>query len=159
MNRRSTILLALFAIALGAAAGQDESRQPAGVSAPLPRPDLVGRVLSAHTGEPLAGAHVYIYTAAVRKGTSPFCPSCYVDCGKSATTDAEGRFAIESLDPDLHCCGLVWCIQKITVRLIPMHHLCEAGQPHERDPDMWVPGLFLNVEPILVHVVHPGRKL
>jgi hypothetical protein len=64
------------------------------------RPNLRGRVVSPD-GRPIYGATVSIYTAGVRTGTSPYCPSCYADCGKSAVTDSAGNFAIESLDPEL----------------------------------------------------------
>jgi len=64
------------------------------------RPDLEGRVIT-KGGEPVAGAHVLIRTAAVRQGTSPLCPSCYADCKKSGQTDKQGRFRISSLDPEL----------------------------------------------------------
>jgi hypothetical protein len=37
----------------------------------------------------------------VRQGTSPFCPSCYPDCHKTAVSDKHGRFRIEALDPQL----------------------------------------------------------
>ena len=63
-------------------------------------PDMKGRVLSS-VGKPLAGAHVMIDSAAVRRGTSPLCPSCYADCRKSAETDPDGRFRIASVDPEL----------------------------------------------------------
>jgi len=63
------------------------------------RPNLAGRVSSGDG--PVAGATVMIYTAGVREGSSPFCPSCYADCGKRAVTDDQGRFRIESLDPSL----------------------------------------------------------
>ncbi len=64
------------------------------------KPDMTGRVLSSG-GKPLAGAHVMIDSAAVRRGTSPLCPSCYADCRKSAETDSDGRFRIASVDPEL----------------------------------------------------------
>lgn len=64
------------------------------------RPDLRGIVRSVDE-KPVASAHVYIYTAGVRTGTSSFCPSCYPDCGKSTQTSDDGQFVIESLDPDL----------------------------------------------------------
>jgi protocatechuate 3,4-dioxygenase beta subunit len=64
------------------------------------RPDIVGVVAGAD-GKPLAGATLYVSTVAVRKGTSPFCPSCYPDCGKRARSDAQGQFRIPSLDPAL----------------------------------------------------------
>jgi beta-lactamase regulating signal transducer with metallopeptidase domain/uncharacterized GH25 family protein len=63
------------------------------------RPDLTGTVRMSD-GQP-AKATVFIFTAGPRVGTSPFCPSCYPDCTKSAKTDRQGRFKIESLDPQL----------------------------------------------------------
>jgi hypothetical protein len=68
--------------------------------APEPsRPDLTGTVRMTN-GQP-ASATVFIYTARPRVGTSPFCPSCYPDCNKSAKADSQGQFKIESLDPQL----------------------------------------------------------
>jgi hypothetical protein len=52
-------------------------------------------------GEPVSGATVFISTAGPRDGVAIFCPSCYLDCGKKATTDAEGRFTIADVDPSL----------------------------------------------------------
>jgi hypothetical protein len=63
-------------------------------------PDLDGRVVDG-SGLPVAGARVLIDSAAVRRGTSPICPSCYLDCRKSAETDRDGRFRIASVDPEL----------------------------------------------------------
>lgn len=62
--------------------------------------DLAGTVTDAG-GHPLPGATVYVYTAGPRQGTSAFCPSCYVDCGKRQTTDARGRFRLPALDRSL----------------------------------------------------------
>jgi len=42
-----------------------------------------------------------IWTAGVKVGYSTHCPSCYLDCGKHARTDAHGGFTIPDLDPDL----------------------------------------------------------
>jgi hypothetical protein len=64
------------------------------------RPDLEGRVVTTG-GDPVAGAHVLISSAAVRQGTSPLCPSCYADCSKRALTASSGGFRIDSLDPEL----------------------------------------------------------
>jgi len=64
------------------------------------RPDLTG-VVTTKEGKPIPGATVYVHTAAVRRGTSPFCPSCYPDCGKRARTDAQGRFVVRSVDAAL----------------------------------------------------------
>ena len=71
-----------------------------GTAAAAQRYDLSGTVLD-EKSHPIAGATVYIYTASVREGTSPFCPSCYPDCGKKAKTDERGAFGIVSLDPAL----------------------------------------------------------
>jgi hypothetical protein len=64
------------------------------------RPDLTGRVLNA-AGDPVRDATVLIYTAGPRVGVDPFCPSCYADCAKTATTTDAGAFLIRSLDPRL----------------------------------------------------------
>ena len=63
------------------------------------RPDLSGVVTSG--GKAISRALVYVYTAGPRVGTSPYCPSCYADCRKRATTDKTGAFIIPSLDPQL----------------------------------------------------------
>lgn len=64
------------------------------------RPDLTGAVTDP-AGKPVAGATVFIYTAAVRAGYSVYCPSCYPDCQKTATTAADGGFRVPALDPEL----------------------------------------------------------
>jgi hypothetical protein len=67
---------------------------------PISKPDLSGTIRD-EIGRPLPGATVFIYTAAPKDGPGILCPSCYVDCGKQATTGADGRFRIEDLDPEL----------------------------------------------------------
>jgi thiol-disulfide isomerase/thioredoxin len=62
--------------------------------------DLIGTVRNAE-GDPVSGATVFIYTAAPKEGVGVLCPSCYADCRKRTTTDAQGHFTIESLDPAL----------------------------------------------------------
>ena len=64
------------------------------------RGDLAGKVVDA-AQKPIPKATVFIYTAKPRIGPGILCPSCYVDCGKKATTDADGKFLISSLAPDL----------------------------------------------------------
>lgn len=59
-----------------------------------------GRVLN-EAGEPIAGATIFVYTAAPKTGASSLCPSCYADCGKTAKSDAKGRFTFASLAADL----------------------------------------------------------
>jgi len=68
--------------------------------APRHRHDLTGVVNDA-AGNPLNQANIFVYTAEPKEGTGVLCPSCYADCRKSATTDANGHFKIESLDPKL----------------------------------------------------------
>ena len=65
-----------------------------------PRPDLTGRVVD-DSSNPVAGAKVIIWTAAVKTGYSTMCPSCYPDCGKSTVTAPDGTFTIPSVDPEL----------------------------------------------------------
>jgi hypothetical protein len=62
--------------------------------------DLTGRVVD-FNNRPLAGATVLVSTAAPREGVAVFCPSCYLDCGRTATTDADGQFTFNDLDPSL----------------------------------------------------------
>jgi len=58
-------------------------------------------------GKPLAGATVSMFTAKPREGVGTICPSCYTDCRKYATSDAQGQFAIEGLDAELFFTVLV----------------------------------------------------
>ena len=61
---------------------------------------VVGRILN-EQAKPIPGATVFVYSAGPRVGTSPYCPTCYVDCGKRATTGADGRFTIAGLNSTL----------------------------------------------------------
>ena len=64
------------------------------------RPDLTG-VVKDGEGKPLQQASIFIYTAGPKEGAGILCPSCYADCRKRTTSDKEGHFKIESLDPTL----------------------------------------------------------
>ncbi len=64
-----------------------------------PRPDLTG-VVQTQSGEPV-NANVFIATAGPKRGPGLYCPSCYADCRKRTQTDANGKFEIQSLDPEL----------------------------------------------------------
>lgn len=64
------------------------------------RATLTGRVLDVD-GEPLGNSTVMVYSAAVKKGYSLFCPTCYRDCGKRAQTGPDGKYTISGLDPEL----------------------------------------------------------
>lgn len=64
------------------------------------RHDLSGTVQN-QDAQPIRNATVFIYTAGPKEGPGILCPSCYADCRKRTTTDASGKFIIESLDPDL----------------------------------------------------------
>ncbi|HMD70356.1 MAG TPA: hypothetical protein VKF41_03390 [Bryobacteraceae bacterium] len=61
---------------------------------------LTGKVTDS-SGKPLEHATAMVYAAAVKVGSSIFCPTCYPDCGKRAFTDAAGAFTIPNLDPNL----------------------------------------------------------
>ncbi len=62
--------------------------------------DLAGSVRS-EQGDPIVGATVFVWTAQPRVGVSIYCPSCWLDCGKTARTDERGGFVIEDVDPSL----------------------------------------------------------
>lgn len=74
--------------------------RPATYAADPPRPTLTGSVVDTE-GKPLAGATIFISTAAPKVGAGVLCPSCYADCRKQTTSDAAGQFTIPSLDPEL----------------------------------------------------------
>ncbi|MCS1408660.1 MAG: hypothetical protein M2R45_01836 [Verrucomicrobia subdivision 3 bacterium] len=61
---------------------------------------LRGRVFN-DEGLGQASIQVSIATAKPRTGPGYLCPSCYVDCGKMALSDADGWFEIPDLDPGL----------------------------------------------------------
>jgi len=82
---RIQAFLLLFALALHAA----------------DRVTVAGSVVDQSTMQPIENATVMVYSAGVKKGYDLFCPTCYVDCGKRATTDDKGAFRIEGLSPDL----------------------------------------------------------
>jgi len=84
MPARILIALAVFSVTLTAA-------DHASISGTVVDP----------AGKPVDHATVLIYHAGVKQGYSTFCPSCYADCGKRATTDAAGVFHFEGLAPDL----------------------------------------------------------
>ncbi len=52
-------------------------------------------------GKPVEHATVLVYEARTRHGYSVYCPTCWVDCGKRTTTNAEGSYSISGLNPDL----------------------------------------------------------
>jgi hypothetical protein len=62
--------------------------------------DLSGAVQD-EKGQPISGATVKIYTAGMRTGSSPVCPSCWADCTKSAKTDPNGAFQIKDVSDRL----------------------------------------------------------
>jgi peroxiredoxin/protocatechuate 3,4-dioxygenase beta subunit len=84
-----------IAMLLTARAADDASTSASNI-----HPDLTGTVKESD-GKPLDHASVFIYTAGPKEGIGILCPSCYADCRKHTTTDSDGRFKIESLDPTL----------------------------------------------------------
>jgi len=64
------------------------------------RATATGKVTDA-AGKPVEHATVLVYEGHVKKGYGVYCPTCWVDCGKHAFTDAEGNFTVQGLSPDL----------------------------------------------------------
>jgi len=52
-------------------------------------------------GAPVTNALVLVASARPRQAQILFCPSCAGECGKRARADADGRFRIEPIEPDL----------------------------------------------------------
>jgi hypothetical protein len=70
------------------------------VSFPTDRAIITGKITD-NSGKPLKDATVIVWAAGVKNGYSTYCPGCYRDCGKRATTDTSGSFTIANLDSDL----------------------------------------------------------
>ena len=64
------------------------------------KPEITGQVTTPD-GKPIVGVRVDISTAAPKVGPGLFCPSCYLDCRKSATTDKDGKFQLKDLSDQL----------------------------------------------------------
>jgi hypothetical protein len=43
------------------------------------------------SGQPAKDATVFVYSARLKQGYAIVCPTCWIDCGKRAATDAQGR--------------------------------------------------------------------
>lgn len=54
------------------------------------------------SGKPVPNAHVYVYTARPKIGAASICPSCYKDCGKHGSVNANGQYELPSVDPALY---------------------------------------------------------
>ena len=89
-----------------AQSGSSVDANSSDLSSGVGRPALVGQVRS--RGRPMPGITVSLFSASLTHGPGTVCPSCPPDCRKSATTDAEGRFRIEALDPTLRFKVLVY---------------------------------------------------
>jgi thiol-disulfide isomerase/thioredoxin len=100
MNPPRSSVLRLTRVAAIAIAAAVVRMSSAAESTNASHPDLTG-VVQDTNGQPVSKVVVFIYTAGPKHGPSTFCPSCYADCRKSAVTDAQGKFTIASLDPDL----------------------------------------------------------
>lgn len=61
---------------------------------------IVGTVVD-DAGQPAKDATVLVYSAHLKKGYAVVCPTCWIDCGKRAETDAQGQFTIAGLNPNL----------------------------------------------------------
>jgi beta-lactamase regulating signal transducer with metallopeptidase domain/peroxiredoxin len=92
-------VLSLGVLRLGVQAAPAGTSSAASEASPV-RSSVSGTVRD-DDGRPIAGATIKVHSAAVRVGTSPYCPTCYADCAKLATTDKDGQFSIPSLDSTL----------------------------------------------------------
>src|SRR5258708_7286948 len=128
-----------------------------------PRPSLTGTVLDSNDS-PLAGVTVMVYHAGVKVGYSTFCPSCYIDCGKRAITDAKGAFEIKGLAPDLWFTLLAardGYVPKITKSIdpvkVPIVSLKLAARPPTTDFSGTVRGRVVeaNGSPISDAIINP----
>ncbi len=52
-------------------------------------------------GDPINDATVFVYSARLKQGYAIVCPTCWLDCGKRANSDAHGRFTITGLNSAL----------------------------------------------------------
>lgn len=69
-----------------------------------PKPDAsatINGTIVDESGQPAKDATVFVYSAHLKKGYAIVCPTCWIDCGKRADTNAQGQFTITGLDPDL----------------------------------------------------------
>jgi hypothetical protein len=65
------------------------------------------------SGRPVKDATVFVYSARLKQGYAIVCPTCWVDCGKRADTDAHGQFSITGLNSALKF-GLLFVKQGFT---------------------------------------------
>lgn len=92
MNNCLVVFLLLLSCGLGSAWPVNQLKAQSS--------EITGQI-STSDGTPLVGARIDIATAAPKVGRGLFCPSCYLDCRKSTTTDEEGEFHLKSLSEQL----------------------------------------------------------
>ncbi len=126
------------------------------------RPNITGTI-SDTAGKPVKDALVFVWTAGPRRGTSSYCPSCYPDCVKRATTAADGTFTIPSLDPELLFRLLVACpgysaefINKVDPSKGPASASLKPLDTSTLPPDHKLTGRVLDTDgdPVVGAVVH-----
>lgn len=124
--------------------------------------ELTGTIADAE-GKPVAGARVLIYAAGPRRGSSPLCPYCYVDCSKQAQTNAQGTFSIAQLSPELVFQVLIVSERhqpKLVSKVDPTQKRLEArlvAVAADVDPQQTVFGRVVNAagEPIAEATIEP----
>ncbi len=99
-----------------------------------------GKVTDA-AGKPLEHATVFIYEGRVRTGYGVYCPTCWADCGKHSSTDADSHFSIAGLNPGLRFKLMVDDICEAGRRDDP------AGEPARHGADRDGKKVVLRVEP------------
>ena len=74
------------------------------VSIAKPTPDVsasISGTIVDNSGQPAKDATVFVYSARLKQGYAIVCPTCFVDCGKHAASDAQGQFTITGLNSTL----------------------------------------------------------
>jgi len=74
------------------------------VSIAKPTPDVsasISGTIVDNSGQPAKDATVFVYSARLKQGYAIVCPTCFVDCGKHAASDAQGQFTITGLNSAL----------------------------------------------------------
>jgi Carboxypeptidase regulatory-like domain len=76
-----------------------------GFASTIAKPDesaTINGTIVDDSGQPAKDATVFVYSAHLKSGYAVVCPTCWIDCGKRAVTDAQGQFTITGLNPALN---------------------------------------------------------
>jgi hypothetical protein len=95
----------LLAVSISLAVAAQQIKVPNVILAsnqPIPEDSAtINGTIVDEAGQPAKNATVFVYSAHLKKGYAIVCPTCWIDCGKRAGTDGQGRFTITGLNPAL----------------------------------------------------------